>query len=305
MTLPRWPIYIPSKGRAAACLTAECFAAERVPFFLVVETSEQQEYAARFGSERVLTLPFSDAGSVIPARNWIKQHATKTSYDRHWQFDDNIRGFRKWHAGKRFPCSAAVAIRAIEDFTDRYENIAVAGPNYTVFAHQTGRQPHPPFWLNVHVYSACLVLNALPYRWRGRYNEDTDLCLQALAHGWCTVLFNAFMVDKVRTMTMKGGNTQVLYQGDGRLKMARSLERLWPGVVETKRRWQRPQHVVKDSWRKFDTPLRLKPGIDLSQIPPNDYGLKLTAVKEVKSETLKRLLEEEERKREAGNAASR
>jgi hypothetical protein len=78
------------------------------------------------------------------------------------------------------------------------------------------------------------------------------------------------------------------------LKMAKALERLWPGVVETKRRFKRPQHVVKDSWKRFDTPLKLKPGIDLAAIPPNDYGLKLVAVKEVKSERLKRLLEEDQ-----------
>src|SRR3972149_3358983 len=91
-----------------------------------------------------------------------------------------------------------------------------------------------PFFLNTHVYSCLLILNSLPYRWRGRYNEDTDLCLQVLSAGWCTVLINAFMVDNMPTMTMRGGNTEELYQDDGRLKMARHLERLWPGVVETK-----------------------------------------------------------------------
>ena len=147
----------------------------------------------------------------------------------------------------------------------------------------------PPFYLNSRVYSCTLVLNRLPHRWRGRYNEDTDLCLQVLADGWCTVLVNAFLTQKARTMTIKGGNTAALYQGDGRLKMARSLERLWPGVVKTSRRFQRPQHVVYDAWRRFDTPLRLKPGVDLAQLPPvDDYGLRLAQVAEIKSESLRR-----------------
>ena len=59
----------------------------------------------------------------------------------------------------------------------------------------------------------------------------------------------------MRTMTMKGGNMAQLYQGDGRLTMARSLERMWPGVVSINRRFGRPQHVVKNSWRNFDTSL--------------------------------------------------
>jgi hypothetical protein len=67
------------------------------------------------------------------------------------------------------------------------------------------------------------------------------------------------MCDKMRTMTMKGGNSAELYKGDGRLKMARSLERMWPGVVTVNRRFKRPQHVVADAWNKFDTQLKLRP----------------------------------------------
>jgi TET-associated glycosyltransferase-like protein len=291
---PRYPIYVPSKGRADVCLTANLLASDGVPFWVVVEAAERSFYASRFGDDRVLVLPFSDKGSVIPARNWIKQHATELGAERHWQLDDNIRFARRWYGGKRLRCSIGVALGVCEDFTDRYENVAISGLNYTMFAHQTGKQPKDPFWLNVHVYSCTLILNSIPYEWRGRYNEDTDICLQALAGGWCTVLFNAFMIDKMRTMTMGGGNTSALYQGDGRLRMARALERLWPGVVTTERRWQRPQHVVKDQWRKFDTPLKLKPGVDLSKIEPNEYGLKLKQVAPVvKSERLRRLLEDQ------------
>jgi hypothetical protein len=137
-----------------------------------------------------------------------------------------------------------------------------------------------PFYLNVHVYSCLLIKNDLPFRWRGRYNEDTDLCLQVLAAGWCTVLINAFLIFKVRTMRMKGGNTDELYKDDGRLRMARSLERMWPGVVTVDRRFKRPQHIVK--WNKFDTPLKLKPGIEIP-LEPNEYGMELKQVKFIRS----------------------
>lgn len=291
-TLPRYPVYVPSKGRVDIDMTMKFLDVDGVPFFAVVEDEERASYAARWGDQRVLTLPESNQG-LIYSRNWIKAHSTEAGYERHWQLDDNIAVVRRWYRGKRFPCRSGVALAALEDFVDRYQNVGVAGLNYHWLAHQGGNQPRSPFWLNVHVYSCSLILNSLPYRWRSRYNDDTDYCLQTLAGGWCTVLFNAFMVSKATTMTVHGGNTDALYQGDGRLKMARSLERLWPGVVQTKRRFQRPQHVVKNSWKHFDTPLKLKPGIDLKAIPPNDYGLKLTQVKEIKSESLKRLLAEE------------
>ena len=147
--------------------------------------------------------------------------------------------------------------------------------------------------VNVHVYSCTLFNNALPYRFRGTYNEDVDMCLQVLTSGeWCTIQLSAFSVKKVRTMIVSGGN-ETLYQGDGRLRMARALELKWPGVVETKRRFKRPQHVIKGTWQRFDTPLRLKPGVDLSKLPAVDeYGMDLKPTGEVRSEQVKRMLEE-------------
>jgi hypothetical protein len=287
--LPRYPIYIPSRGRSEACSTARFLAADGVPFSLVVEEPERDAYAARFGDERVLVLPFRDRGSVVPARNWIKDHATATGALRHWQIDDNIGRVRRWAAGRRIPCASGPALAAAEDFADRFENVAIAGLDYTMFCIP-GTTPRP-YVLNTRVYSCALVLNALPFRWRGRYNEDTDLCLQVLANGWCTVLLRAFMVDKASTMQVKGGNTAALYQGDGRLRMARALERLWPHVVTTERRFKRPQHVVRDHWRKFDTPLRRKPGL-VVEAEPNNYGLTLRAVDEVRDPALRRIAEE-------------
>jgi hypothetical protein len=88
------------------------------------------------------------------------------------------------------------------------------------------------------------VNHRLPFRWRGRYNEDTDLSLRALKSGWCTILFNAFLADKETTMQMKGGNTDDLYQGDGRRRMAESLREQHPDVTLVTWKWGRWQHHV-------------------------------------------------------------
>lgn len=275
----RYPIYIPSKGRAQSQMTAKCFASEGVPFSVVVEPQEADAYADVVGRDRVLVLPFSNLGSVIPARNWIKQHATENGHARHWQFDDNIQFFARRYKGQRVKCDATPALKAVEDFTDRYTNIAISGFNYFMFIIPQNKIP--PFHLNCRVYSASLINNEIPHQWRGRYNEDTDICLQVLADGWCTVLFNAFMVLKTTTMVLKGGNTDALYRGDGRAKMARALERLWPGVVTTKRRFHRPQHVVAGQWLKFDNQLIRRPDLDWDAIEGggnNEFGLTLGAV---------------------------
>jgi hypothetical protein len=287
--LPRYPVYVISKGRHDNGLTAKFLLRDKVPFKIVVEPQESEQYAAAFGAENMLVLPFSNLGlGGIPARNWCWEHSISIGAKRHWILDDNIRQVKRFYKGKRIPCESGPAFAAIEDFTDRYENLWISGMNYTMF----GYPKLPPFFLNVHVYSCLLIQNDIPHRWRGRYNEDTDLCLQVLSSGKCTALFNAFLIEKMASMVMKGGNTDQLYKGDGRLKMARSLERVWPHVVGVDRRFKRPQHVVSDSWRKFDTPLKLKDGIDLNSIKPNEYGLRLTAQRRIKSGSLREFAEQ-------------
>lgn len=274
---PRYPVYVVSKGRAGRCLTAKFLRRDRVPHKVVVEPQEREMYEATCGRENVLVLPFSNLGQgSIPARNWCWEHARAAGHARHWCLDDNIRRVRRLRAhGKRIPCESGPALAAVEDFTDRYENLAIAGLNYSFFLRSSSTW-NKPFFHNVHVYSCLLIQCDLPYRWRGKYNEDTDLCLQVLSGGLCTALVNVFSIEKMATMSMKGGNSDQLYKGDGRLKMARALERQWPYVVEVGRRFKRPQHKVRRNWRGFDTPLKLKPGVDLASLPTQDeYGLEL------------------------------
>jgi hypothetical protein len=128
-------------------------------------------------------------------------------------------------------------------------------------------------YLNTRVYSCILLRNDLPYRWRGRYNEDTDLSIRILKDGHCTVLFNAFLAFKQTTMTMKGGNTDDLYQGDGRLAMAQSLVDQHPDVATITEKWGRYQHHV--DYRPFRrNKLERKPGLDIPS-GTNDYGMVL------------------------------
>jgi hypothetical protein len=281
-------VYVISKGRAATCLTANFLARDGVPFRLVVEPQETAAYSFRYGATRVATLPFSNLGKgSFPARNWCWEDAKASGAKRHWILDDNIGQIRRLYRGFRIPCQSGPAFAAIEDLVDRYTNVPVAGMNYQMFVTPTS----PAYRTNVHVYSCLLIENAADYRWRLRYNEDTDLCLQVLNDGFATILVNVFMVDKKTSMTMKGGNTDELYQGDGRLRMARALERAWPGIVTVDWRYGRPQHVV--DWSRFRTPLERRPDFDWSSLPARDeYGLELRAVKPVQSERLRQLVDQ-------------
>jgi hypothetical protein len=280
-SFPRYPIYIPTRGRSSTPFTIRILLRDDVPFLAVVVPSEAAEYERVVGADRLLVLP-SDDYVLRDSRNWIKEHATEAGHARHWQIDDNINEFRRLYRSRRVPCSAALALRACEDFTDRYDQVAISGLNYTMFVAPGCKIP---FNVNVHVYSCTLVNNEIPYRWRLIYNDDTDMCLQVLADGWNTILLNAFMAHKIRTMVIRGGNTDVLYQGDGRLRMARALARVWPGVVTVDRRYGRPQHVV--DWKRFDAPLRPR---DMAA-GPGDYGMQLVEKKPVRSDSLRTILD--------------
>ncbi len=297
MTHPRYPVYVISKGRAETPMTANFLKRDRVRFNIVVEPQEAKEYRRAVGGHHVLELPFSNLGlGGIPARNWVWDDAAGFGHRRHWILDDNIGQVRRLYHGKRIPCDAGPALAAVEDFTDRYENVGISGMNYQMF----GVPGVPAYHLNCHVYSCILIDNSLPFRWRGRYNEDTDLCLQALTAGYATALVNVFLVDKKTTMTMKGGNTDDLYQGDGRLEMSRSLQRAWPGIVDVKQRYGRHAHVI--DWTQFRDrpPLRRRADIDWESFDhPNEYGLRLKALKPVRSPQLAALYEEYHNGRDA------
>jgi hypothetical protein len=292
--LPRYPVFVPSKGRSKTPYTIRVLKRDGVPFRVVVEPQEREAYAALVGEGNVLVLPESGRGLHF-ARCWVKDFSEASGDVRHWQLDDNLRGFHRRVDGLRIPCSAGVALRVCEDFVDRYENVAVAGLNYSMFVHrQSGRVEGglPPFYVNTHVYSCTLVLNGTPLRWRYALNDDTDLCLQALADGWCTVNLNAFAAEKIATMKLRGGNTDDFYAGDGRLRMARTLERAWPGVVKTVRRFRRPQHWINGQWMRFTALLRRRPGVDWERMPKVDeYGMRLVKVRaEVRSPEVAALL---------------
>ena len=276
---PKYPIYIISKGRWENRLTSKTLERMNIPYHIVIEPQEYDNYAAVIDPAKIYTLPFSNLGQgSIPARNWVWEHSIQQGAERHWILDDNIRGFRRRIEQNKRPRVSNVSIFcACEDFTDRYENIALSGMNYHFFGNNSLTNPkNKPFLLNDRIYSCILIKNDIPYRWRGRYNEDTDLSLRVLKDGWCTILFNTFLCEKMNTMTMKGGNTDELYKldnADGRLLMAQSLQQHHPDVVKITRKWGRWQHQV--NYKPFkNNRLIKKEGIENLQ-GVNNYGMKL------------------------------
>lgn len=268
----KYPIYIISKGRAESRLTSKALEFMQTPYRIVIEEQEFDDYNKYIDAEKILVLPFSNLGQgSIPARNWVFEHSIAEGHKRHWILDDNIDGFIRLNRNKKIKVDSCATFRAIEDFVDRYENVAMSGMDYRYFAPE--RVKMPPYVLNTRIYSCILLDNSIQHRWRGRYNEDTDLSLRILKDGFVTILFKAFLCNKVGTLKMKGGNTDTIYNtGDNRREFAESLVNQHPDCAKVVWRYERWHHEV--DYSRFKNRLIKKDNIKIEQ-GVNNYGMKL------------------------------
>lgn len=291
---PQFPLYIVSKGRWQTRHTARSLEEMKVPYFIVVEPQEYASYCSVIDRRKVLVLDMSykeryelcdDLGlskstGPGPARNFAWDHSVSNGFAWHWVMDDNIDRFYRLHENTKIPIATGAGFKAMEDFVLRYTNIGMAGPNYAMFAKRKFKLP--PYITNTRIYSCNLIRNDLPFRWRGRYNEDTILSLDMLKAGWCTVQFYAFLQNKLNTQLVKGGNTAEFYAREGTKPKSEMLVRVHPDVSRLMFRFGRHHHYV--DYKPFQaTKLRRKSGVVLSG-KADDYGLSLVNVNGEKHE---------------------
>lgn len=278
----KYPICIPSKGRADCQKTGKALDRMGVSYRFFVEETEYEAYVAKLGESRVVRMPFHDLGQgSIPARNFIWEWAKERGHRRHWTVDDNIQSFARCHNNRRLCVYGGAFFQAMEDFVDRYDNIAMAGPHHKGFVMD--RDPNTtPFLLNSRVYSCILLDTSLTHRWRGRYNEDTDLSLRLLKDGYCTLLFRALCMDKGTTVGVRnakplpGGNTDNVYNSeDHRRAFAESLKEQHPDCVEVTWKFNRWHHQVDYSRFKNNRPV-LSDGVTPTR-SVNEYGMELVS----------------------------
>ena len=285
---PKYPFYIVSKGRHESMVTSRTFADMKKHHFIVIEPQDEENYENaldNFGIREYVTLliaPFSNHGDGPGrARNWCWDHSMSIGAEAHWVFDDNIDGFYRLHKNHRIRIKTPSLFRACEDFVDRYENVPLSGLQYRMFAPPDGKLP--PFVANCRIYSALLIKNDCPHRWRGRYNEDTDLSLRVLKDGLCTIQFNILLQEKMVTQALAGGNTDEFYHAEnseaiekgwnalGTYNKSKMLKEMHPDVAKVVWRFNRIHHHVDYSPFKKNL-LKLKKGVQIKE-DVNNYGI--------------------------------
>jgi len=283
---PKYPIYIVSKGRWESRFTSRALEKMNIPYSIIVEEQEYKKYCSVIDKEKILILPkkkyhrdyevcdkFGLTKSPGPgaARNFAWDYSTKKGFKWHWVMDDNIRQFSRFNKNLIVQANNGIIFRCMEDFVERYTNISMAGPNYEMFVLR--KSSPPPFVLNTRIYSCNLIRNDMPYRWRGRYNEDTDLSLRMLKDGWCTMQFNAFLQLKTTTQILKGGNTKEFYAKEGTMPKSKMLAELHPDVTRIVWKFNRWHHYVDYSKFKKNKLIK-KVGLKLRKAI-NNYGMRL------------------------------
>jgi len=298
---PQFPLYIPSKGRSQYMMTSKVLTSLGVKHYVVVEPQEEKEYldaVKEMGLNAeilVLDMSYKEKYELCdnlgmtkstgpgPARNFIWDHSIKTGFKWHWVMDDNIQSFRRLNNNEKVKVSTGSMFRAMEDFCLRYKNVSMAGPNYFMFA--SARSKMKPFVLNTRIYSCNLIRNDVPFRWRGRYNEDTIISLDMLKAGWCTIQFNAFLQEKLNTQILKGGNTGEFYHKEGKaekgkkyadtgtIEKSKMQVKVHPDVSKMKWKFNRWHHHVDYTVFKKNKLIKNKDIRVEEKI--NNYGMEL------------------------------
>ena len=285
---PRYPIFVPTLSRWDSRLTIKALQRMGIEnWWAVVESQEYDQYAAVVPHDHIIVLNteykrtypvLDDLGmtkSVGPgaARNFIWDTSMQMGAEWHWTLDDNIVQFTRWDNNLRYEVLSGAYFRIMEDFVLRYTNVGMAGPNYRAFLPR--KYKRPPYLLNTRIYSCNLIRNDLPYRWRGRYNEDTILSLDMLRDNWTTVQFNAYQQDKMVTQSVKGGNDKVFYSLEGTSPKSNMLVDVYPEYARLVTKYGRPHHFV--DYTQFRTRLIRKEGVSFDAAP-NDYGMQLSEI---------------------------
>jgi hypothetical protein len=283
----QYPVYIVSKGRHDCCLTSMFLTSINVEHKVIVEQHEYNLYCQNIKENNLLILDkafqekyntcdnlgLTKSVGAGAARNFAWQHSIENGFEAHWVMDDNIKQFYRVVNNSKIKVGDGTFLKACEDFFNRYDNLAMCGLNYAFMLVSGEKQK--PFVTNTRIYSCNLIKNSIPFRWRGRYNEDTILSIDILKSGLCTVQFNAFLQGKLATQVLKGGNTKDFYEKEGTFNKSRMLVNTHPDVAKLTEKYNRVHHNVDySSFKKNNLILK---GVFFNSVD-NNYGMRVIEI---------------------------
>jgi hypothetical protein len=201
----KYQIYIPSKGRASNCITANVLLSEGSEFQIVVEPQDFEEYKKYYADNLLLKLPKNNMG-IGYVRAFIKTYATENNQSYYWQLDDDLK-FKKRIDDNNVYHSALDIFCEIEKYVDEHKNIGIASLRNQVFAWTLKTE----LTLNIQCCAATLVNTKMEAQYQSNIVEDTDFNMQVLTSGLCTVTFDKLLFMTGTPSKLKGGCSGAAY----------------------------------------------------------------------------------------------
>jgi hypothetical protein len=172
-----------------------------------------------------------------------------------------------------------IVFTSLEKLIDNVkEKVGIIGHNYHMDVPATTMRN--PITVNSKVYSSMLInteiLDKLDIKFRLKYNEDVDLVLQCLKNKIKTISLNVFVANKKSTLSVKGGNTDTIYDNGKKFqdKVDCLLEKWGSEYVSVivKHKDERPHHKV--DYDKFNLDKTITPIIKYrNQKSYDDFGI--------------------------------
>lgn len=277
----QYPIYIPTYKRHNTCYTAISLEKLGIKSYHLVIRNTAEEITnytnaiEKFKLTHAILLPIDDdfykdqeeqgnGYSIIP-RNFAYQHAINANYTHHWIIDDNIKGFYMKNKGVILPFeNTCYPLVFVEEYMKQYSSLAQCAIQYKHLGFSSSDRNI--IILNSRCYSCILLKHINGYRWRGKYNEDTDLSLRLLKDGYATMTFQNILCDKQCTSSVRGGNTDAFHKSEtGYDNKAESLIAQHPDVTKKIIKYSRVHHQV--NYTPFKNNDLLETGYKLNDMP--------------------------------------
>jgi len=246
----RFTIYVITKGRWQYNYTIKSLEKLKIKNYKVVIEAEEVDSYIDSGVDKDKIIIFNKIDknnkSSVPVRNFVWNYSQKQKELYHWILDDNIKGFYRWNRNKRFEVNSGYIFTHIEDYILTKNNVMISGMNYFCFNNDIDYK-RKLIIKNTRIYSCILIKNEIPKlaeKWRGEFNEDTDLSIRILKLGYSSCLFNNYLCNKLQTGKLKGGNEELYknYTQQGYTDKTLSLIKQHPDIVKTSKKFGKDNH---------------------------------------------------------------
>lgn len=231
-SLPRFPVFVTTKGRAATATTPALLEAAGIPYTLVIDPGEAALYRQSFPTSTLLTVPCDNYG-LVHTRQYVRDWARARGAIYYWLLDDDVTAFYEFWLGKRGSqkTTAARALTALETTVMAYKNVAIAALNWRQLAWAEA-EARRPFAVNTRAYLVALLRSdtGIDYDPRFEVKSDVALLLAHLSAKWQSILLHQFAFNAA-DMTSTAGGCQPAYRAGRQDAEARLLQTLYPDLV--------------------------------------------------------------------------